>query len=102
MQLKITKRKYAFKAYASTYNLGILKSFNPDVQLKDTAPAIKSKLIELLTQLRSFEFVTTLVLVFERIESEDKTNYQKSLFKHKSRDSYQWKSHSWFVSINLY
>ena len=33
------------------------------------------KLIELLTQLKSFKFVATLDLVFEKIESEDKTKF---------------------------
>ena len=28
-----------------------------------------------MTQLKGFKFVATLVLVFEKIESEDKTNY---------------------------
>ena len=32
---------------------------------------IESKLTELLTQLKVFKFVTTLVLVFKKIESED-------------------------------
>ena len=40
--------------------------FNPEIQLKDTESAIKSKLIELLTQLKSFEFVTSLALVFKK------------------------------------
>ena len=44
--MKITKREYSFKAYVSTYNIEILNSFNP----KDTESAIKTKLIELLTQ----------------------------------------------------
>ena len=52
--------------------LKILNSFNPELQLKDTKFAIKSKLIELLTQLKGFKFVTTLVLVFKKIESDDK------------------------------
>ena len=69
------KRELAFKDFASTYNVEILNSFNPELQLKDTESAIKSKLIELLTQLEGFKFVTTLVLVFKKIESEDKTNY---------------------------
>ena len=50
-----------------------LNSFNPELKLKDTESAIKSKLIELLTQLKGFKFVTTLVLVFKKIGSEDKT-----------------------------
>ena len=49
--IKIIKREHAFKGYASTYNIEILNSFNPELQLKDTESAIKSKLIELLTQL---------------------------------------------------
>ena len=43
--------------------------------MKDTESAIKSKLIELLTQLKGFKFVITLVLVFKEIDSEDKTKY---------------------------
>ena len=49
--------------------------FNPELQLKDTEFAIKSNLIELLSELRGFRFVTTLVLVFKKIESKDKTKY---------------------------
>ena len=36
------------KVLASNYNTEILNSFNPEVQLKDTESAIKSKLIKLL------------------------------------------------------
>ena len=49
-----------------------MNSFNPELQLKDTESSIKSKLIELLTQLRGFKFVTTLVLIFKNIEIKDK------------------------------
>ena len=73
--MKITKRERAFKGYASTYNVEILNSVNPEVHLKDTASAIESKLIKLLTQVKGFKFVTTLVLVFKKIESEDKMKY---------------------------
>ena len=52
-----------------------MNSFNPELQLKDTESSIKSKLIELSTQLRRFKFVTTLVLAFKKIESKDKTKY---------------------------
>ena len=34
---------------------------------------MKSKLTDLLTQLKGFRFVKTLVLVFKKIESEEKT-----------------------------
>ena len=37
--------------------------------------AIKSKLAELLSELRSFRFVATLVLLFKKKESKDKTTY---------------------------
>ena len=62
--VKITKQKHAFKGYASVYNVEVLNSFNIELQLKDTESAIKSKLIELLTKLKGFKFVTALVLVF--------------------------------------
>ena len=60
---------------ARTYNVKILSSFKPKLQLKDTESATKSKLIELLAQFKGFKFVATLVLVFNKIEGEDKTNY---------------------------
>ena len=44
----------------------MLNLFNPELQPKDTESAIKSKLIDLLSELRRFKFVTALVLVFKR------------------------------------
>ena len=37
--------------------------------------SIKSKLIELLIQLKGFKFLTILALVFKKIEKKNKTNY---------------------------
>ena len=59
--LKIKKRRHAFRDYASSHNVGILNYFIPDLQLKDTESAIKNKLKGLLTELKGFKFVTTLV-----------------------------------------
>ena len=53
----------------------MLSCFNPELQLQDKESAIKSKLIELLAQLKGFKFVIALALVFKKIESEDKTKY---------------------------
>ena len=65
-KVKITKQAHAFKAYASPYNVGILNSFNPELQLKDTESVIKNSLIELLSELNGFRFVTTLILVLKK------------------------------------
>ena len=51
----------------------IVNSFNPEPQLKGTESATKSKLIDLLIQLKGFKFVTTLALVFKNIKNDDKT-----------------------------
>ena len=51
----------------------ILNSFNPALQLKDTECANKNKLIDLLSKLKGFQFVTTLILEFKMIQSDDKT-----------------------------
>ena len=59
---------FVLKGYASTYNVEISNSFDPKLQLKDTKSTIKNQLIELLTQLKGFNFVTTLVLVFKKIK----------------------------------
>ena len=48
--MKTTKREHTFKGFASTDNGENLNSFDPELQIKDST--IKSKLIELLTQLK--------------------------------------------------
>ena len=57
------------------YIVEISNSFNPEMQLKDTESAMKSKLIKWLSQLKRFNFVATVALVFKNKESEDKTKY---------------------------
>ena len=46
----------------------VSKLFNPEMQHTDTESATKNKLVNLLSGLRTFKFVTTLVL-----ESDDET-----------------------------
>ena len=64
--VKITRRVHDFKGYANLYNVKILNSFNPELQLKDTESAIKNKLKNILTELKGFKFVTTLALKFKK------------------------------------
>ena len=72
----ITKESRACKGYANPYNVEIWNSFNPELQLKNTESAIKNKLIKyLLFRLRGLKLVTTLVLEFKKIESDDATKY---------------------------
>ena len=66
--IRATKREHTFKGY--TYNIEILNSFNPELELKGT-----DLLVGLMTQLIGFKFMTTLVLVFKKIESNKKTNF---------------------------
>ena len=54
-----------------------------------------------MSQLKGFQFVTTLFLLFKNMENEDKTKYV-ILFKLKSRNSCQLKFHQLCVSINLH
>ena len=49
--------------------------FNPELQPKDTESTIKCNLMDLLSELREFKFLTTFVLMFKKIESNDKTKY---------------------------
>ena len=74
---KIAKSAHAFKRYASSYKFEISNSFNPELQLKYTESAIKNKLIDILIELKGSKFVTTLVLEFKKIQSDDKTLYSK-------------------------
>ena len=50
----------------STYSVKILNFFNPELQLKDSESAIKNKLIDLMSQLKVFKFVTALVIEFKK------------------------------------
>ena len=72
---KRPKRSYAYKDYVSTYIVENLNCFNPELQLKYTQYAVKNKLIDLVIELKCFKFVATLVLEFEKIENDDKTEY---------------------------
>ena len=73
--VKIIKRAHSFKGYASSYSVEILNSFDTKLQLNDNKSANKNKLKKILTKLRGFKFVTTLVLVLKKTESEDKAKY---------------------------
>ena len=65
--IKITKLAHDVKGYASFYEVQILNCFNPKPQHEHTKSAIKSKLRDLLTQLKGFKFVTTPFLVLKKI-----------------------------------
>ena len=56
-------------------NVDNLNSFNPEQQVIDIESTIRNKLIDLLTELRGFEFVATLVKEFKKIESDDAEKY---------------------------
>ena len=43
-----------------------MNSFNPEIQLKDPEYAIRNKLIDLLTELKDFKFMTILALEFKK------------------------------------
>ena len=73
--VKITKQLYAYRGYASTYNVEISNLVNPELQVKDAKSAIKNKLRNGLYELRVFKLVTTLVLEFSTIENDDETKY---------------------------
>ena len=72
---KIKKRTRADKCYASTCNVEILNSFNPELHLKDCEPAIGNKLKDLLTELKRFKYVMTLVSEFKKLEVDDERKY---------------------------
>ena len=69
----MVKQSHAFKGYVSSYNVKILNSSNPELQPKDTESEIQNKLTDLLSELKGFKFVITLVLEFKKIQSDDKT-----------------------------
>ena len=72
---KIAKRSHAYKGYARTNEVDILSSFNPKLHVSDTESTIRGELKNLLTELKEFKFMITLVLEFKKIESDDETKY---------------------------
>ena len=98
--VKITKREHAFKGFASICYVEILNSFNPELQLQGTESTIKSKLIELLTELKYFKFMATLILVFKKIKSEDKQS--STIFIQTPKQKELSVKVTLCVSINLY
>ena len=56
-------------------NVDNLNSFNPEQQVIDIESTIRNKLIDLLTELRGFKSVATLVKEFKKIESDDAEKY---------------------------
>ena len=69
------KRSHVDKSYASSYNVDILNSFNHELQFKNTEYTVRSKLIDLLSKLRGFKFVTMLVIESRKIESDGAAKY---------------------------
>ena len=45
--VKIKIKAHAFKGFANSYNIEILYSFNPELQLKDVKTTIENKLKKL-------------------------------------------------------
>ena len=74
----------------------MLFSFDPELLHRDTESAIKSNLIDLLTQLKDFTFLRTLVSVFEKIESENKTKYANKT-KYTKIHKYLGKGSGWII-----
>ena len=72
------KKQELAKGFANTFanNVEILNSLNPKMQLEDIDSTIKIQLVvESLAQLKGFRFVASLVLVFKKIKSKNKTKY---------------------------
>ena len=95
---KITEKGHSFKDFAGTCDVEVLHYFNLELELEDTESAIKSKLKKWLSELRGFKFVTTLVLVFRKIESKDKTKNDNFYLISKAEIKWHW----WCVRITLF
>ena len=54
----MTKRSYAFKGYASSYNAEFLNSFNSELQPKIIESVTRNNLKDFLSELNCFKCVT--------------------------------------------
>ena len=60
----MTKQSHPSNGYVSTYDVEILKYFNPELQLKDTETEMRNKQKDLLTELKGLKFVMTVFFLF--------------------------------------
>ena len=65
---KMIEWLHAYQIYANTYNVKILNSFYSELQIKDIEFATRNNLVDLLTELKRFKFVTSLVLELKKIK----------------------------------
>ena len=56
-------------------NSEILNSFNVELQLTDTEFAITINLMVLLSELKNFKFMKTIIFDLKILENDDKTKY---------------------------
>ena len=61
-----------------------MNSFNSKLQLKDSESAIENKPIDIMNELKGFKVVTTIILKFKMIESNDKRKYTIFYFHSKA------------------
>ena len=60
------KQSRAYRYYGSTYSNEILNYCNAEIQPKDTESTSNNELIDLLTELKGFKFVASLVLELKK------------------------------------
>ena len=83
-------------------HLYILNSFNPALQLNGTESAIKNELINSLTKLKGFKFVTTPVLVINwKMKSDNKRKYNM-FYWHSTAETILTESDTNYVFESIY
>ena len=95
----------SYDNYVHHYNVEILNLFDPELQLNNTKPVIKTKLKELLSELKKFKVKTILVLEYKKkmivkssipfhsssyIDEEFKSMHQSIMTKIKSYACKDW------------
>ena len=76
----ILKTSEAFRRYARSYNLEIIDSKDPSVQLTASKPSIEDFFDDLLNENKSFKYQTTVKVWFKKYKENGDTKFDPVYF----------------------
>ena len=78
--MSITKNKTAFGGYAQSYKIEIVDKDNVIVQLKASKISIIKLFKDLLTEMKGFKYLLTLVVLLSKVKNSDEVEYSTIYF----------------------
>ena len=85
-KIKIVKKATAFKSYAASYEINIIGSNFPLLQLTKTRNVIKNHIKNILKVMKGLKFVETLKITSKKSEDKNKLVFKTAYFSSKSKE----------------